>query len=81
MIKAAGSKDKYESLCQEENDVLLSAILQTLIIKLGQDASEEMPEDEKSILTLFICAGCGFHKNLNTVKGGYAAILQWWKNN
>ena len=37
MIKAAGGKDKYESLCQEEKDVLLSAIMQKLTIKLSQD--------------------------------------------
>ena len=50
MIKAAGGKDKYENLCQEEKVVLLSAMMQKLIIKLGQDAYEEMPEDEKWIL-------------------------------
>ena len=42
MIKAAGGKDKYESLCQEEKDVLHSAMMQKLIIRLGQDAYEEM---------------------------------------
>ena len=40
-----------------------------------------MPADEKQISMSFIWAGCDFHKNLKTVKGGYAAILQWWKNN
>ena len=56
IIKTAGGKDKYESLCQEEKDVLLSAMMQKLIIEFGQDACEEVADNEKWISTLFIWA-------------------------
>src|SRR6266545_4481259 len=35
--------------------------------------------NEKCFLRLFIWAGCGCHKDLNTVRGGYNAMERWWK--
>ena len=58
-------------------------MMQKLIIEFGQDACEDVADNEKWIPTLFIWAGCGCHKDLNTVsaKGDYATIVQWWMNN
>ena len=56
-------------------------MMEKLVVKLGADAYEQMPEEEKKMLSIFIWAGCGCHKDLNTVKGGYAAIVAWWKRN
>ena len=40
-----------------------------------------LSDHEKKIMKLFIWAGCGCHKDLNTVQGGYAAAMQWWIDN
>jgi hypothetical protein len=40
-----------------------------------------MSDDEKGTMEIFIWAGCGCHKDLNTVKGGYAAMKTWWTEN
>ena len=33
------------------------------------------------ILKLFIWAGCGCHKDLNTVHGANMAMMAWWDGN
>jgi hypothetical protein len=48
---------------------------------LGRDHYEKLSDDEKWILKLFIWAGCGCHKDLNTVRGGNTAMMAWWKEN
>ena len=35
---------------------------------------QTMKSDEKRLLRLFIWAGCGCHKDLNTVRSGYVAM-------
>ena len=40
-----------------------------------------MSDAEKRMLSLFIWAGCGCHKDLNSVRGGYAAMAAWWEAN
>src|SRR5438046_9834364 len=48
-------------------------------MKLGKASFEMLSDDEKHILKLFIWCGCGCHKDLNTVRGGNAAMMVWWK--
>ena len=40
-----------------------------------------LSDHKKQIFRLFIWAGCGCHKDLNTVKGGYMAMSEWWSAN
>ena len=81
MIEDAGGQAKWDALPEKERTELLAGMMEKLVVKLGADAYEQMPEEEKRMLSLFIWAGCGCHKDLNTVKGGYAAIVAWWKRN
>ena len=53
-------------------------MMEQLVIKLGKEAYEMLSDQEKRILKPFIWACHGCHKDLNTVKGGYAAMVQWW---
>ena len=75
MIEDAGGQAKWDALPEKERTELLAGMMEKLVVKLGADAYEQMPEEEKRMLSLFIWAGCGCHKDLNTVKGGYAAIV------
>ena len=56
-------------------------MLEQLVITLGKEAFELLSDNEKHIMKLFIWAGCGCHKDLNTVRGGYAAVMRWWLEN
>src|ERR1700676_2075136 len=46
---------------------------------LGKDVYEMMSDKEKRHLTYFVWAGCGCHKDLNSVRGGYFAMSKWWE--
>jgi hypothetical protein len=80
-IKAAGGKAKWHKLSDEEKKERTAAIIKSLIIKLGKEAYAMMSDDEKGTMKFCIWAGCGCHKDLDTVKGGYAAMKTWWTEN
>jgi hypothetical protein len=54
-------------------------MLEEVVAELGKEAFDNLSDDEKRIFRLFIWAGCGCHKDLNTVKGGYMAMMRFWK--
>ena len=81
MIENAGGKGKWNRLSENEKSEKKAVMLEQLVIKLGKEAFELLSDDEKHIMKLFIWAGCGCHKDLNTVRGGYAATTRWWSEN
>ena len=81
MIKTAGGDSKWQSLSQDIQAEHEAVMLEKLVIKLGKLSFDMMSDNEKHILKLFIWAGCGCHKDLNTVKGGNAEMNDWWKSN
>ena len=81
MIKDAGGKKQWENLPQAERDERQATAMEQLVIDLGREHYEILSEDEKRILKLFIWAGCGCHKDLNTVRGGNTAMMSWWQDN
>jgi hypothetical protein len=81
MILAAGGNSKWQNLSQIAQAEHEAVMLEQLVIKLGKDSFDLLSEDEKRILKLFVWAGCGCHKDLNTVRGGNVAMMAWWKNN
>ncbi len=81
MIKAAGGKLKWDKLSQTAQAEHEAAMLEKLVISLGKASFDMLSNDEKHILKLFIWAGCGCHKDLNTVRGGNIAMMAWWEEN
>ena len=81
MIKNIGGKNKWNSLSENQKSDQKAVMLEQLVIKLGKEAFELLSDNEKHIMKLFIWAGCGCHKDLNTVQGGYAAVTKWWLEN
>jgi len=79
MIKAVGGDVKWKSLSAIEQADQMARMMEKLVIKLGKASFEMLSDDEKHILKLFIWCGCGCHKDLNTVHGGNAAMMAWWK--
>src|SRR3984893_988226 len=81
MIKSVGGAKKWSALSENEQAEKEAGMLEQLVIKLGKDRLEELDENERRILKLFIWAGCGCHKDLNTVRGGNMAMMAWWDEN
>ena len=50
-----------------------------MVADAGKEQFETLPDKEKRFLQLFIWAGCGCHKDLNTVWEGYVAMSEHWK--
>jgi hypothetical protein len=81
MLKAVGGERKWIQFSEIERADKEAVMMEQLVIKLGKDSYEKLSNDEKRILKLFIWAGCGCHKDLNTVRGGNAAMMAWWDEN
>ncbi len=81
MIKKAGGLHKWEILSDIKKAEKRAIMLEETVGNLGEEAFDNLTEEEKRIFKLFIWAGCGCHKDLNTVRGGYLAMLKWWNEN
>jgi hypothetical protein len=81
MIDQCGGTSKWDLLSEAEQAEKNAEMLEGIILKLGKESLALMSEDEKKYLRLFIWAGCGCHKDLNTVRGGYTSMLQWYQKN
>ncbi|TEB23235.1 hypothetical protein FA13DRAFT_1798206 [Coprinellus micaceus] len=78
MVKAVGGEDAWGNLAETEQAERKAEMFHSIIMELGKESLELMSDDEKRILKLFIWTGCGCHKGLNTVRGGYAAMVQYY---
>ena len=81
MIKKAGGQRKWNDLSDVKKAERKAAMIDEAVSELGKKAFDDLPDEEKRILRLFIWAGCGCHKDLNTVRGGYLAMASWWNEN
>src|SRR6266498_987399 len=81
MIRKAGGLHKWEILSDIKKAEKRAVMLEEAVADLGKEAFDNLSDEEKRVFRLFIWAGCGCHKNLNTVRGGYLAMLQWWNEN
>jgi hypothetical protein len=79
MVQAAGGQQKWETLPETVKSIKRAKMVEDVVQELGKGAFELLDPHEKRLLRLFIWAGCGCHKDLNTVRGGYMAMEKWWK--
>ncbi|KAF8799066.1 hypothetical protein BYT27DRAFT_7264089 [Phlegmacium glaucopus] len=80
-MKSVGSQRMWDALSDGAKAERQALMLEKTVAELGKEAFEKLSDEEKRLLCLFIWAGCGCHKDLNTVRGGYLAIMGWWKEN
>jgi hypothetical protein len=81
MIKKAGGPQKWNKLSDIKKAERKAAMIEEAVAKLGKEAFNDLSNEEKHLFWLFIWAGCGCHKDLNTVQGGYLAMATWWYEN
>ena len=78
MIKSAGGQSKWNGLSENVKADKQAKMVEGILAKQGREAFENLEENEQQFLRLFIWAGCGCHKDHNTVRGGYAAMSALW---
>ena len=76
-----GGQEKWNNLHEDEQRERIARMTEKAVIELGKDAYEMLSDANKRPLKLFIWAGCGCHKDLSTVKAGYAEMSTWWEEN
>ena len=79
MVQAAGGQQKCNALPETTKAEKRAKMVEDVVQELGKGALELLDVHEKRLFQLFIWTGCGCHKDLNTVRGGYVAMEKWWK--
>lgn len=81
MIEDIGGQDAWDGLTELQKNEHKSQMLIELTTNLGKDSFEKLSDREKALFKLFIWVGCGCHKDLNTVLGGYIGLSKFWIEN
>lgn len=81
VINRAGGGDRWDALDPKSREPYWTEVMEGLAYSLGMEIINSLPDDEKRSLELFFWAGCSMHKELNSVKGGNTAMMQWWIDN
>ncbi|KAJ2971055.1 hypothetical protein NUW54_g12592 [Trametes sanguinea] len=77
-MEREGGAAAWDQLSPEELESQNIQIARAVILRVGEEAYNELSDDERSLADLFIHACCCMHKELNTVKGGYASLERFW---
>ena len=77
-ISAAGGEDRWHKLNAEERDGLIKATRAKTMSKLAADRMASLPEEDQTVIRLFIHSGCGAHKLSNIFKYGADAMHTSW---
>ena len=81
MIRKAGGENKWNKLSDIKKAERKAKMIEEAIAELGKEEFNNLSDEEKRLFQLFIWAGCGCHKDLNTIWGGYLAMAAWWVEN
>jgi len=79
VISKLSGTGAWNALPLEIQQAHLARISEDLVIDLGKNVYQMMSNKEKQYLTYFVWAGCGCHKDLNSVWGGYFGMSKWWE--
>ncbi|KAJ7596261.1 hypothetical protein C8J56DRAFT_916945, partial [Mycena floridula] len=78
-VDDAGGFEAWVQLSSEERAVIDTATVAAIVESLGKAAFEALPAPERRSLSLFLWSGCCMHKEQNSFKGGYQAMMAAWK--
>ncbi|KAG1851408.1 hypothetical protein F4604DRAFT_1934096 [Suillus subluteus] len=70
LVNEAGGIDGWDRLGVDEQESCYSNVHHNLLIQIGQEQFDSLPQSEKDDIDFFVWAGCCMHKELNAAKGG-----------
>ncbi|OJT06368.1 hypothetical protein TRAPUB_2754 [Trametes pubescens] len=77
-IAELGGTQKWDAMSGAERTRWNKTILKRVSCKLGEEAFEALPDEEKRHTNLFVSGYCCMHKELNAVKGGNSCMAAAW---
>ena len=81
MMEKIGGQSAWDNLTEQQQNEYKAEMLAKLTTDLGKDSFEKLSDREQRLFKLFIWVGCGCHKDLNTVLGGYVSLSKFWSDN
>jgi hypothetical protein len=81
LINEAGGIDRWDRLGIDEQQSCYSNAHHNLLVQIGQEQFDSLPQSEKDNIDFFIWADCCMHKELNAAKGGNSCMCAWWIDN
>ncbi|KDQ06229.1 hypothetical protein BOTBODRAFT_121805 [Botryobasidium botryosum FD-172 SS1] len=76
-LQEAGGQAAWDA--PEEKEQREFAAYRRACARIGQDRIDAMTPAERKYIALFLWGGCSMHKEMNSVKGGSAAMAAYWK--
>jgi hypothetical protein len=76
MIRKAGGVNKWNKLSDIKKAERKAKMIEEAVAELGKEAFNDLSDEEQHLFWLFIWAGCGCHKDLNTVVQEQEAALE-----
>ncbi|TFK77921.1 hypothetical protein K466DRAFT_441072, partial [Polyporus arcularius HHB13444] len=80
-VERAGGTEVWGQLSAEQLGAKDLEIGKEVILRLGHEAFEALPEGERELAEVFVHSGCCMHKDLNAMKGGYTRLTEFWAAN
>jgi hypothetical protein len=80
-VAAAGGISAWEQLGDEDRRTRHNAAVSDFTRRIGQTEFDQLSDEEKQDVDLFIWGGCCMHKNLNVFKGAVLSMQEWWADN
>ncbi|KIJ05843.1 hypothetical protein PAXINDRAFT_23055, partial [Paxillus involutus ATCC 200175] len=78
-VSEAGGPPEWEKLPMSQRDALITLKRHSKARLLGREVyNNSLTDSERRERDFFVRAGCCMHKELNSVKGGNAALLTFW---
>ncbi|KAI0066539.1 hypothetical protein BV25DRAFT_1868215 [Artomyces pyxidatus] len=77
-IAEAGGIAAWDALSAAQQKAQNNHVWEQIYMALGSDAYAALSDDKKREVNLFIWAGCGMHKEMNSVKGGNKRMVAFW---
>jgi hypothetical protein len=75
----AGGFDVYMRLPAEEKAACDLACVEAMTRELGAEALQNLEEEDRRLLTVWVWTGCCMHKDQNSFKGGNTCMTAYWK--
>jgi hypothetical protein len=80
-IVKVGGYDAWEALPEEEKKKRDLESYQLICTRIGEQEFSNLSDNERREVSFFVWAGCCMHKEMNSVKGGNAAMVAFWETN
>ncbi|KDQ09796.1 hypothetical protein BOTBODRAFT_178707 [Botryobasidium botryosum FD-172 SS1] len=79
VMNEAGGQEVWDALPLDQKERRQEEAHQRACARIGKERIDAMTPEQRRYIALFIWGGCCMHKEMNSIKGGAAAMAAYWK--